>query len=76
LRSAWFDLECESDSIIFIGKGYGHGVGLCQEGAIGMAELNKSYLDILKFYFREAIIVDEKLNKVLYSKLGDFETSP
>jgi stage II sporulation protein D len=76
LRSAWFDLECESDSIVFTGKGYGHGVGLCQEGAIGMAEQNKGYLDILKFYFRGAIIVDEKLNKVLYSQLGDFPASP
>ena len=76
LRSAWFDLECESDSIIFSGKGYGHGVGLCQEGAIGMAELNKSYLDILKFYFRGAIIVDEKLNRVLHGQISDFATSP
>ena len=35
----------------FQGYGYGHGVGMCQEGAIEMAKIGKSYRDILKFYF-------------------------
>ncbi len=33
------------------GIGYGHGVGLCQHGAIGMANAGKGYRDILKHYF-------------------------
>lgn len=76
LRSAWFDLECASDSIIFTGKGYGHGVGLCQEGAIGMAEQNKSFMDILKFYFRHVTIINEKFNTVLYNQIDAIATSP
>jgi stage II sporulation protein D len=76
LRSAWFDLECDSDSILFTGKGYGHGVGLCQEGAIEMAAQNKTYLDILKFYFRNAVIIDEKSNRLLYNPFGELATSP
>lgn len=35
----------------FFGRGYGHGVGLCQWGAKIMAEKGKSYQSILKFYF-------------------------
>lgn len=68
LRSAWFDIECDQDSVVFIGKGYGHGVGLCQEGAIEMASKNKSFIDILSYYFRQAAVVNEKYNIVLYNK--------
>jgi stage II sporulation protein D len=35
------------------GKGYGHGVGLSQWGAIGMAEAGYSYLDILEYYYNQ-----------------------
>jgi stage II sporulation protein D len=33
------------------GRGWGHGVGLCQEGAKGMALKGKSYGKILKLYY-------------------------
>jgi SpoIID/LytB domain protein len=36
----------------FRGAGFGHGVGMCQVGAIGMAEAGKSHEDILGHYFR------------------------
>lgn len=41
-------------SVTFRGKGYGHGVGMCQMGALGMARSGKGYshLDILKRYYR------------------------
>ena len=35
-----------------IGKGYGHGVGMSQSGAKGMAKLGFSYEEILKYYYR------------------------
>jgi len=35
----------------FTGRGYGHGVGLSQEGAINMARQGFTYIDILKFYY-------------------------
>ena len=37
--------------LTFSGKGYGHGGGLCQEGAKGMAEAGKDYKDILNRYY-------------------------
>lgn len=39
------------NGLTFKGKGYGHGGGLCQEGAKGMAEAGKKYKDILKQYY-------------------------
>ncbi|MDD7363354.1 MAG: SpoIID/LytB domain-containing protein [Peptoniphilus sp.] len=39
------------DSTTFYGRGYGHGVGLSQYGAINMAESGMGYKDILMFYF-------------------------
>jgi len=37
---------------IFTGKGWGHGVGLCQVGASGMAQAGASYDRILRHYYR------------------------
>ncbi len=54
LRSAFFSIEPDqSDSIIFTGKGFGHGVGLCQEGAMKMAKMGYTYEQILNFYYKE-----------------------
>jgi SpoIID/LytB domain protein len=38
----------------FRGGGWGHGVGMCQTGAIGRAEAGQRYQDILRFYFNGA----------------------
>lgn len=38
------------------GKGYGHGIGLCQYGAKGMADAGKNYKQILKYYYPGAKI--------------------
>jgi stage II sporulation protein D len=35
------------------GGGFGHGVGMCQVGAVGMAEKGRSYEQILKHYYRD-----------------------
>jgi stage II sporulation protein D len=43
-------------SFIFTGKGWGHGVGLCQVGAYGMALRGKDYEEILRHYYRGAAI--------------------
>jgi len=39
-------------SFTFHGRGYGHGIGLCQVGAFGMAKAGKSYEEILKTYYQ------------------------
>ncbi len=52
LRSSYFSIIELNDSILIRGKGYGHGVGLCQEGAMRMSDMGYSYTDIIRFYYR------------------------
>jgi len=52
LKSTLFEVHRDGASFVFHGAGFGHGVGMCQAGAIGMAEAGKSNGDILKHYFR------------------------
>lgn len=74
VKSNWFDLEYDEDTdeYVFSGKGYGHGVGMSQYGAMGMADAGFNYEKILKWYFTdieiypesaEYIIVDEENEK-------------
>jgi stage II sporulation protein D len=51
VRSDWYDLALRNGALIFDGRGYGHGVGLCQTGAKEMAAEHKSAREILSFYF-------------------------
>ena len=58
LRSTYFSIEQIGDSIRFNGRGYGHGVGLCQEGAMRQAILGYSYKHILNFYYKDVHLVE------------------
>lgn len=59
LRSSFFDIEEYSDGTLIIsGRGYGHGVGLCQQGALRMTELGRNYRDVLGFYFKNVRLVN------------------
>ena len=40
------------------GRGWGHGVGMCQEGAKSMAYKGKTYKKILRHYYPSAVIID------------------
>jgi len=51
LRSAMFTVTQKGDRFTFRGRGWGHGVGLCQEGAKAMARQGKTYREILAHYF-------------------------
>lgn len=51
LRSADFDLEVSNGNLIVTTRGYGHGVGMSQYGASGMAKEGYSYIQILKHYY-------------------------
>jgi stage II sporulation protein D len=57
LKSAYFHIEELDNEIILHGRGFGHGVGLCQEGAMNMAKKGKLAEDILQFYFSNVQIV-------------------
>jgi len=56
LRSSLFVVEMQAGSAIFHGAGFGHGVGMCQTGAIGMAETGKSYREILRHYYPGTVL--------------------
>jgi stage II sporulation protein D (peptidoglycan lytic transglycosylase) len=51
LWSTLFDIARSNSKIIAKGKGYGHGVGLCQWGAIGLSRDGSSYKQILEHYY-------------------------
>jgi stage II sporulation protein D len=65
LRSAFFSVIREGDLITFRGRGYGHGVGLCQEGAMAMSAKGFKYGEIIKFYYSDVIITDVKNAKIV-----------
>jgi len=52
LRSTDFTLELLGDEIKITTKGYGHGVGMSQYGALGMAKKGYTYEEILKHYYQ------------------------
>lgn len=51
LDSAMFTLELTNTQVIFSTKGFGHGVGMSQAGANGMAADGAGYRDILTHYY-------------------------
>lgn len=51
VRSTVFSIENTSTHIIFTGRGYGHGVGLCQDGMLAMARGGWRWKKILSYYY-------------------------
>lgn len=62
LRSTRFSWQLEGDKINFLTIGNGHGVGMCQYGADGLAKQGKNFVQILQYYYSGVKITD-------YSKL-------
>ncbi|MBC7412735.1 MAG: SpoIID/LytB domain-containing protein [Bacteroidia bacterium] len=58
LKSTLFDVSNDGVNVYVRGHGYGHGVGLCQEGAINMAKQGIDYKTVLNFYFLNIAIID------------------
>lgn len=52
LPSTWLNLKKQKDNLLIKSKGYGHGLGMCQYGANGMAAQGKNYRDILNNYYK------------------------
>lgn len=46
-----YAIQVDHKSVNFVGNGYGHGVGLCQLGALELAKRGYTYLQILSHYF-------------------------
>ncbi len=51
LRSTDFEVNVNGENVTVITRGYGHGVGLSQYGANGMAKEGKNYKEILEYYY-------------------------
>ncbi|MDY6933516.1 MAG: SpoIID/LytB domain-containing protein [Spirochaetota bacterium] len=58
VKSLFFSATKVRDGLILHGHGWGHGVGMCQWGAKGMAEKGAGYKVILKHYYRGTRIID------------------
>jgi stage II sporulation protein D len=52
LKSTFFSVSVEDGEVVFRGRGYGHGVGLCQEGAMEMGRRGFRYEAIISFYYK------------------------
>ena len=58
LRSSMFKIEVKYGAdkkprqFIFYGGGWGHGIGMCQSGACGLAGMGRNYQEILKHYYK------------------------
>jgi len=57
LRSTFFNLKVKDGNMEFAGRGYGHGVGLCQQGAMKMAETGYTYSQILGYYYKGVSLI-------------------
>ncbi|HLS60694.1 MAG TPA: stage II sporulation protein D [Virgibacillus sp.] len=53
LQSSDFEVEQNQDHMIFTTKGFGHGIGMSQYGANGMAKEGKDYEDIVNYYYKD-----------------------
>jgi stage II sporulation protein D len=51
IPSTLFMVKKDQQEFLFVGRGWGHGVGLCQWGAIEMARAGKSYKQILRHFY-------------------------
>ena len=52
IRSTDFEIKINNNQIEVVTKGYGHGVGMSQYGANGMAKEGKNYEEILTYFYK------------------------
>ena len=71
LRSPVFSVEYADGEYVFTVSGYGHGVGLSQNGANCMAENGSTYEEIISHYYKDVTITDREAIKKLYQNVAD-----
>jgi stage II sporulation protein D len=57
LKSTYFDVVPWGSDVKLKGKGYGHGVGMSQEGAIIMSDQGYEYWEVIEHYFPQCNVV-------------------
>jgi stage II sporulation protein D len=62
LKSSRFDVRRSGSDFVFSGSGFGHGLGLCQEGAHAMAARGASYRQVLAKYFPGTTVSQQASN--------------
>ena len=60
LRSTDFSIDLEGETVSITMKGYGHGVGMSQYGALGMAKAGYTYDEILAHYYQDTTLTKLK----------------
>jgi stage II sporulation protein D (peptidoglycan lytic transglycosylase) len=56
VRSTWFDVKNVGTDVTFTGRGFGHGVGLCQAGALARLAAGTKPKDVIAFYYPGTIV--------------------
>lgn len=56
IKSNYFDISIENNEVLVVTKGFGHGVGMSQYGANGMANNGYNYKEILEHYYQGTTI--------------------
>ncbi|SFF76497.1 stage II sporulation protein D [Halobacillus alkaliphilus] len=71
LPSSDFSMQQKGDHVIFTTKGYGHGVGMSQYGANGMAKSGSSYKDIVTHYYHDTEVSSINKQTALLTSKND-----
>lgn len=70
LKSTLFEVQNKNNIYFFTGKGYGHGVGLCQHGAQAMAQVGKKFQQILSHYYPTAQLIYQTPEPKMFPSRG------
>jgi stage II sporulation protein D len=68
LKSTLFSCYPEGDMVVIVGRGFGHGVGMCQEGAMSMANKGFDYQKIVRHYFDGVEFIDKRVEQFFNQK--------
>jgi stage II sporulation protein D len=72
IRSTLFDVKKTSTGFRVEGKGWGHGVGMCQAGAVGRARVGQKYDKILSTYYPGTQLVTVSGSPISYAMRGSY----
>jgi stage II sporulation protein D len=56
VRSTWFNVKNVGSDVVFAGRGFGHGVGLCQAGALARLAAGAKVKDVIAFYYPGTLV--------------------
>jgi stage II sporulation protein D len=57
LRSANFNIRIDGNNVVATGRGFGHGIGMCQNGALERSRRGQNFIQILSAYYTNIKLV-------------------